>query len=225
MPVNVTFLGHAGFVIDDGNHAIAIDPFLTGNPVAVQSADQIKVQTIALTHAHADHLGDTAAIAKANGATVIAAFEICEYLAGQGVEKLEPANPGGRVDTDFGYVALTPAFHSNSFEGKYMGQPAGLIINLGGKTFYHTGDTALFSDMRLIGEIYQPDVAMICAGDRFTMGPDLAARAAELIGAPVAIPIHFGTWPLLRDETAVRQQFTPPDIDVRFIPPGDTWTT
>ncbi len=121
----MTFLGHAGFLLDDGSHVVAIDPFLTGNPVAKHKPEDIRCKHIVLTHGHADHMGDTAAIAKSNDATVYAVFEIANYLAGQGVKKVEPANPGGRVHADFGWVAFTPAFHSSSFEGQYMGRKGG----------------------------------------------------------------------------------------------------
>ena len=151
-----------------------------------------RIDHIVLTHGHADHMGDTVAIAKANKATVYCAFEIYEYLTEQGVQA-SPGNPGGKIDTDFGFVAFTQAFHSSSFEGRYMGMPCGIVANIGGTTIYHCGDTALFGDMKLIGEIYKPDIACIPVGDRFTMGPELGAKAAELIQPKVAIPIHYKT--------------------------------
>ena len=219
MPITLTFLGHSGFLLSDGTHTIAVDPFLTGNPVAKHTPDQIKCQTIALSHGHADHMGDTVAIAKANGAKVIAAFEIAEYCGGEGCQT-EPANPGGKVITDFGWVALTQAFHSSSYEGKYMGMPCGVVVRMGDFTFYHTGDTCLFGDMWLLGELYKPDVAAICAGDRFTMGPELAAKAAELIRPKVAIPMHYGTWPILTQDMSA---FQPEGIEVRIMQPGEEW--
>lgn len=221
MTMHIEFLGHAGFLLSDGTHAVAVDPFLTGNPAAVRSADSVECGTIALTHGHADHVGDTLAIAKANGAQIVAAFEICEHFGGLGIENVNPGNPGGRVETDFGWIAFTQAFHSSSYEGKYMGMPCGLVIHLGGVTMYHCGDTGLFSDMKLIGELYRPKVACIPIGDRFTMGPTLAARAAGLIGAPHAIPIHYGTWPPIEQDPA---RFDPPGVDVRIMRAGDTWS-
>ncbi len=221
MTVDITFLGHSGFVIDAGMHRLAIDPFLTGNPVATLEPDDIRVDSIALTHGHADHLGDTPAIAKACDATVYAAFEICEYLSSQGVGKVEPGNPGGKIATPFGYVAFTQAIHSSSYEGRYMGMPCGVVAHFAeaGVTVYHCGDTALFSDMKLIGEIYKPDVAMIPVGDRFTMGPELGSKAAELIGAPVVIPIHYKTWPVLAQDISA---FAPKGIEVRAMIPCQT---
>ncbi len=220
MAIELTFLGHAGFLLESGNTAVAIDPFLTGNPVAKHKPAEIRCQHIVLTHGHADHLGDTVAIAKSNDATVYAAFEICDYVGKQGVARTEPANPGGKVATDFGFVAFTQAFHSSSYEGQYMGMPCGVVVSLGGVTLYHCGDTALFGDMKLIGEIYKPDIACIPVGDRFTMGPELGARAAELIRPKVAIPIHSGTWPLLTGDISA---FQPAGVEVRILEPGERW--
>lgn len=218
--MKITFLGHAGFVLESGDEAVAIDPFLTGNPVATCGPDAIRCGTIVLTHGHADHMGDTIAIAKANDAMVIAAFEICEYVGSKGVANVNPGNPGGRIETGFGSVALTQAIHSSSFEGGYMGMPCGAVVEMGGQRFYHCGDTALFSDMKLIGEIYRPDVAAIPIGDRFTMGPELGTRAAEMIAPRVAIPIHYKTWPLLAQSA---EGFAPSGVEVREMAPGETW--
>ncbi len=219
MGIKLTFLGHAGFVLDDGNHAVAIDPFLTGNPVATHKADQIRCQSIVLTHGHADHFGDTVTIAKSNDATVYAAFEITQYLEEQGC-KADPGNPGGKIVTDFGWVAFTQAFHSSSYEGRYMGMPCGVVVHIGGVTVYHCGDTALFTDMKLLGEIYRPDIALIPIGDRFTMGPELGSRAAEFIAPKVAVPIHYGTWPLLAPDAT---GFAPAGVQVKILEPGESW--
>jgi L-ascorbate metabolism protein UlaG (beta-lactamase superfamily) len=219
MGITLTFLGHAGFLVGDGTHTVAIDPFLTGNPVATMKPEDVQCQFIVLTHGHADHFGDTVAIAKANGATVVAAFEIVEYLGEQGVQG-DPGNPGGKITTDFGWVAFTQAYHSSSYEGRYMGMPCGAVVHVGGVTVYHCGDTALFGDMKLIGELYQPDVALVPIGDRFTMGPELATRAAEWINPKVAVPIHYATWPLLVGDAS---GFTPKGVDVKILEPGESW--
>jgi L-ascorbate metabolism protein UlaG (beta-lactamase superfamily) len=220
MPITMTFLGHSGFLIEGGGHSVAIDPFLTGNPVAKHKPEQIKCGHVVLTHGHADHVGDTVAIAKANGATLYAAYEICEYLGNKGVSKCEPGNPGGKIAAPFGWVAFTQAFHSSSYEGQYMGMPCGVVVNIGGVTVYHCGDTALFSDMKLLGEIYRPDIACIPVGDRFTMGPELGARAAELIRPKVAVPIHYKTWPLLAQDVS---GFRPSGVEVKELEPGESW--
>jgi len=220
MAVSITFLGHAGFVFDDGTHAIAIDPFLTGNPVAKHEPADIHCQYIAITHGHPDHLGDTVAIAKTNNATVIATFEITQFVGEQGITQVEPSNIGGKIKTDFGWVALTAAFHSSSCNGRYMGMPCGLVVHMGGTTIYHCGDTGLFSDMKLIGEIYRPDIACIPIGDRFTMDAEMATRAAEMINPKVAIPMHYATWDLLAPNTSA---FKPTDIEVKILKPSQNW--
>lgn len=220
MPADITFLGHSGFLFSDGEHTLAVDPFLTGNPKAVHTPGEIRCTHIALTHGHADHFGDTIELAKANNAPVFAAFEITEYLGEQGVTNVEPGNPGGKISAPFGFVAFTQAFHSSSYEGRYMGMPCGLVVNIGGVTIYHCGDTALFSDMKLIGELYKPDVACIPIGDRFTMGPEEATLAAEMIGAKVAIPIHYNTWPPIEQDPA---SLSPRGVEVKVLEAGETW--
>lgn len=220
MGLSITFLGQSGFSLSDGTSRLLIDPFLTGNPVAVTDPGTIECTHIALTHGHGDHMGDTVPIAKRTGATVIAANEIALYLGEQGLKKLEPGNPGGTIRTEFGSVTFTHAFHSSSYEGRYMGMPCGLVIEMGGVTFYHAGDTGIFSDMKLIGEIYRPLVAALPIGDRFTMGPKLALRAAEMIGPKYAIPIHYNTFPLLVQSA---DGFTPSGVEVHLMDPGDSW--
>ena len=219
MGISITFLGHAGFLLSDGTHTVAIDPFLTDNPVATMKPDEVEVQSIVLTHGHADHLGDTVAIAKANDATVFGAFEIVEYMGEQEI-KGEPGNPGGKITADFGWVAFTQAFHSSSYNGRYMGMPCGAVVHMGGVTVYHLGDTGIFGDMKLLGEIYQPDIALVPTGDRFTMGPELATRAVEMIKPKVAIPMHYGTWPLLLPDAS---GFEPKGVEVKEMEPGETW--
>lgn len=219
MAVTIEFLGHSGFLISAGQHVLAIDPFLEGNPVAVKKPLNVACTAVALTHGHADHMGDSIMIAEASGATVYAAYEICEYIQSQGHEKCEAGNPGGKIETPFGWIAFTQAFHSSSFEGRYMGMPCGIVAHIGGVTLYHLGDTALFSDLKLLGEIYKPDVAMIPVGDRFTMGPELGKIAAEMIRPKLAIPIHYGTWPMLVSDISA---FKPEGVEVRAMKPGET---
>jgi len=222
MSLSMTFLGHSGFLFEAGEHALAVDPFLTGNPVAKHAPGDVECNYIALTHGHGDHLGDTVEIASANKAQVICAFEIMEYLTSEGLHDVNPGNPGGKIETDFGWVAFTQAFHSSSLQGRYLGLPCGLVIHMGGTTVYHCGDTCLFGDMKLIGELYRPDIACIPVGDRFTMGPEHGKLAAELIKPRVAIPIHYMTFPdlLVSDISA----FEPDGVEVKVLAPGEQWT-
>ena len=221
MSLNVTWLGHSGFLLSDGTTTIVVDPFLTGNPKAPMKSADVRCTHVALTHGHEDHFGDTMEIAKANAAPVVAAFEITSFVQEQGHELVEPGNPGGQIDLGHGnWIAFTQAFHSSSYQGRYMGMPCGLVIHLGGKTVYHCGDTGLFSDMALIGDLYSPDVALIPVGDRFTMGPRLASKAADLIGAPVSVPIHYDTWPPIAVDLA---DFVPTSSAVHVLTPGEAW--
>ena len=217
MSVKLTFLGHAGFLISYNNCSVAIDPFLTENPLAKCKASDISCDYVLLTHGHFDHIADAESIAKRCKSKIIAPYELSEYFQEKGIET-EGCNPGGKIGTNFGWVAFTQAFHSSSHEGRYLGVACGIIINIGGKTIYHAGDTGVFSDMKLIGQIYHPDVSLLPVGDRFTMGPELASLAAELVGAPIAIPIHHSTWPPIEVDLS---KFSPEDVDVKVIDPGE----
>ena len=220
MTCTLTYLGHSGFHISDDHVSVAVDPFLTGNPSAKIGPAEVTCSHIALTHGHEDHVGDTLEIAKSNDAVVIASFELATYFSGQGIERTEPGNHGGRIDIGHGsWIAFTQAIHSSSYEGQYMGMPAGLILHVGDRTIYHCGDTDIFSDMKLIGEMYKPDPALIPIGDRFTMGPELASRAADLIGAPRVVPIHYNTWPPIEVDVT---KFRPASASVDIMAAGDS---
>ncbi len=216
--MKIRFLGHSAFLLSSNDISVLIDPFLTGNPRATITADDLNPDVIALTHGHADHIGDTVSIAKRTGASVVASFEICNYLSGQGLSKLERGNPGGTISVGMAQISFTHAFHSSSFEGRYMGMPCGLVVRLNGTTFYHLGDTGLFGDLKLYGELYEPDVAAIPIGGRFTMDAALGTRAAQLVGAPVVIPMHYGTFPPLAQST---EGFEPQGLRVAALEPGE----
>lgn len=201
--MKLTFHGHSCFVVEDGNHRVIIDPFLTGNPTADMGPDDVKVDAILLTHGHGDHVGDTEVIAKANNALIVAPNEIAVYFAKKGHE-VAPLAHGGKRTFPFGTVKLTIAFHGSGLDvGEETingGNPGGLVVTMGGKTFYHAGDTALFSDMKLIGQLHKPDVAAFPIGDNFTMGPEEAILAAEFVGAGLTIPMHYSTFDLIKQD-------------------------
>ena len=197
--MKITFLGQSGFHIETEGHSVLIDPFLTGNELAVNSPDEFSPSHIVLTHAHPDHYGDTEDIAKRSGATVVASFEVVNYLGEKDIQG-HPMNVGGSFDFPFGKVTYTPAWHSNSLpDGTYAGMPSGLILEIGGKRIYHAGDTALFSDMKLItrGGI---DLAMLPIGDNFTMGPADALEAVKLIEPKEVIPVHYNTFEVIQQD-------------------------
>ncbi len=202
--MKMTWLGHSAFRIETANKVLLIDPFITGNSRFQGSPESATENCthIILSHGHDDHVGDTVAIAKRTGATLIANFEICEYLNGKGVENIDPANPGGTVMQDGFDVTLTKAFHSSStmVDGVpvYLGNPCGIILRSDGKTVYHMGDTEIFGDMAIIQEVFEPDVGLVPIGDRFTMGAKQAAMACKrYFKFKTIVPMHYGTFPII----------------------------
>jgi L-ascorbate metabolism protein UlaG (beta-lactamase superfamily) len=194
--VKITYHGHSAFEVSAGSHNIAIDPFITYNKHAKIKPEDIKADFIILTHAHDDHFGDVMDIAQKNNAMVIAAHELAEYLITKNV-KAHGLGIGGKNTFPFGTVKLTIAHHSSSYGGAYMGDPAGVILTIEGKTIYHAGDTGLFLDMKLIGEMNPIDIAFLPIGDNYTMGIDDAVKAVEFLNCKNVVPIHFSTWPVI----------------------------
>jgi L-ascorbate metabolism protein UlaG (beta-lactamase superfamily) len=193
--VDIHFLGHACFELTDGDTRVLIDPFLTGNPKAAVEASEVEPTHIFLTHGHADHWGDVVDIAKRTGAQCVAIVELADELGGHGIENVADPNLGGTVEFEGGWVRLVPAWHTSTTPGGTVNTPAGLVINLGGRTIYHLGDTALFSDLRLVGERDELDAALVCIGGHYTMDRHDAVQACELIGARTVVPCHYGTFP------------------------------
>ncbi|TLS50220.1 metal-dependent hydrolase [Paenibacillus antri] len=203
--MRITFLGHACFLVEADGKRVAIDPFLTGNPTAPIKPEELNVDGIVLTHGHGDHTSDAVAVAKANGCPIVAVVELASLLARKGAETVG-MNTGGTYEWNGIRVKMTQAFHSSSYEDEdglhYAGQPVGVLLTMGGKTLYHTGDTALFSDLKLIGERHRIDVTALPIGGHFTMDPVDALDAATWIGAKHVIPMHYDTFPPIRQDGA-----------------------
>jgi len=195
--ITFTYHSHSAMSLDVAGTHLLIDPFFSGNPLAKIGADKVAADYILLTHGHGDHVGDTMAIAKRTGATVIANFEIGIWIGNQGHDKVHSQHIGGGWNHPFGRVKMTPALHGSMLpDGSNGGMPGGFLLTLGDKTVYIAGDTALFSDMALIGRA-GIDLAVLPIGDNYTMGPDDALEAVKLLRPKVVVPCHFNTWPLI----------------------------
>ena len=192
--MELRYLGHAACSLSDAGATVLVDPFLTGNPRAAVSADALDATTILLTHGHGDHLGDTVAIAKRTGATVVAIVELANEIGAEGVDVRDP-NLGGTVAFDWGSVKLVPAWHTAVSPSGTAHTPAGLLIEFGGTTVYHLGDTCLFSDLQLVGRGREIDVALVPIGGHYTMDRHDAVEAVRLVGAKTVVPVHYDTFP------------------------------
>jgi L-ascorbate metabolism protein UlaG (beta-lactamase superfamily) len=224
--MDIRFLGHACIELSDGDTRVLVDPFLTGNPVAAASADDLEPTAILLTHGHSDHIGDTVAIAKRTGAPVWAMVEIATEIGEEGVEAVG-FNLGGTVSADWGSAKLVPAWHSSTTPKGTVNTPAGLVIELGGKRIYHLGDTCLFSDLQLVRRLSgKIDVALVPIGGHYTMDRFEAVIAAEFVGADVVIPVHYNTFPLVEtDAQAYKSDVQNAGFaQVVVLEPGETYT-
>jgi len=226
----ITWLGHATFLLrTPGGKRILIDPWLTNNPSCPDSLKKPgNVDLILVSHGHFDHMDDLVTVARESGAPVVGIFELCDWLGRKGIQQTSPMNKGGSQDILGLRVTMTDARHSSGFVDNgqmvYMGEPAGYVIRLeDGRVLYYSGDTCLFGDMKLIGELYKPEIAFLPIGDRFTMDPVQAAKACEFLGVRQVVPMHWGTFPLLTGTpAALKLLVEPKGVQVLELKPGET---
>ena len=224
--VTVTYHGHACFHLSDGKHSLLFDPFLSGNPLATARVEDFRtLSAILVSHGHADHLGDAVGLSKRTKAPIIAPFELAAFCERRGAF-VHPMHIGGSFAFEFGRVKLTIAHHGSAFVDKtaeYTGNPCGFLVHLGGLIFYHAGDTGLFYDMKLIGEMDDIDVALLPIGDNFTMGPRDAAKAVEFLQPRYVVPMHFATFDVLeQDASRFLEAVESLDVEPVVMAPGES---
>jgi L-ascorbate metabolism protein UlaG (beta-lactamase superfamily) len=230
MALSITWLGHATFVLQSpAGKKIILDPWVVGNPSSPEAAKKLgNLDLMLITHGHGDHTGDAVSIARSSGAHVIAPYEVSVWLAGKGLQNVTGMNPGGTLKMMGLSITMVPAVHSSSVEENgqivYLGVAAGYVITFeDGLTVYYSGDTSIFGDMRLIGEMYKPQIAFLCIGDLYTMGPEQAAKASEMLGVKQIVPMHYGTFPALTGTPArLRELVSPRGVQVLELKPGET---
>lgn len=227
--LSITWFGHATFALTSpGGKHIVFDPWLEGNPKAPAGAKIDKADVICVTHGHSDHTTDVVPIARATGGMVVAVFELANYFQGKGLKNVTGMGIGGTIEVKGLKISMTPAIHSSSAteDGRtiYLGEPTGFVIRLeDGRALYFAGDTALFGDMRLIRELYAPEIAFLPIGDHYTMGPEAAARACDMLGVRQVVPMHYGTFPILTGTPErLKKIVEPMGVDVLVLTPGET---
>ena len=219
---NLTYIGHSAFFIENSTCGILIDPFISQNPLAKFDMNNKKITDIIVTHGHGDHLGDAVPISKSTGAVISAIFELANWCAAHGANA-NPVQMGGLLNYNWGKLRFVPAFHSNSTpDGKYAGMPTGVILEINGKKIYHCGDTCLSSEMKVIGEVYKPDIMLVPIGSHFTMDIDDAVIAAEWTGAKTVIPMHYNTFPPIQtDPQMFKTKLKDKGIECIVLAPGE----
>jgi L-ascorbate metabolism protein UlaG (beta-lactamase superfamily) len=224
MASTLRWLGHGCWSLDTGDQTVVLDPFLNDSPTAPQKADSVKADFVLVSHGHFDHIADAASILNRTGATLVANYEICEWLGKQGVKNTQPMNLGGSIELPFGRVKLTLAHHSSVLpDGSSGGNPGGFLLTLADVKIYFACDTGLFYDMSLIGAA-GIDLAVLPIGDRFTMGPDDAIEAVKLIRPKRVVPSHYGTWPPIEQDPDAwaRRVKSETEAEPIIIKPGET---
>jgi L-ascorbate metabolism protein UlaG (beta-lactamase superfamily) len=230
MPLSFTWLGHSTFLfVSPGGRRMLLEPWVASNPACPPALKKIdRLDLILISHGHSDHAGDAAALARSTGAHVIANYEVCLWLEAKGIQNTAPMGHGGTQTVGGIAITMVNAVHGSSAVEDdrvvYLGQAAGYVIRFeDGLTIYFAGDTAIFGDMRLIGDLYRPAIAFLPIGDRFTMGPAAAALAAEMLGVRQVVPMHYGTFPFLTGTPAeLRRLLEPKDIQLIELQPGET---
>ena len=222
--MDIRFLGHATVELSEGDTRVLVDLFITGNPKAPVEASELNPTHIFLTHGHGDHWGDVVDIAKRTGAHCVGIVELARELEGAGIENVSDPNIGGTIEFDGGWVRLTPAWHTSTTPSGTVNVPSGLVINLGGKTVYHLGDTGLFTDLQLVKARDHIDVALIPIGGHYTMDRHDAVIAADWVGADTVVPIHYNTFPPVEaDDQAFKSEVeSKTSSKVAILQPGET---
>ncbi len=227
--LSITWLGHSTFLlVSPGGKRILFDPWVTGNPASPPAAKSLgTLDLILLSHGHQDHTMDAVAIGRSSGARTIAPFELAEWLQTKGLQNVTSMNPGGTLEALGLSITMVPAQHSSSVvdDGQvvYLGVATGYVVTFeNGLTIYFAGDTSIFGDMRLIGEMYKPQIAFLPIGDLYTMGPMQAAKAADLLGVKQVVPMHYGTFPALTGTPAALREKLAPGVQVLELKPGQT---
>ncbi|AKB79526.1 hypothetical protein MSHOH_3043 [Methanosarcina horonobensis HB-1 = JCM 15518] len=217
--LKITWLGHAAFLFE-AEKKLLIDPFITGNPKAPCTPEELNPDIIAVTHGHRDHLGDTIEIGTRAGCRIISIHEVVNYIKSKGVFA-EGMNKGGTMEVEGVALTMTHALHSSSIDASCFsfdgGSPAGFVIDIGGHSIYHAGDTGVFGDMQLIGELYEPEIALLPIGGRFTMGIKEAVKAVELIEPQIVVPMHYNTFDVIRQDPEEFRKAVESKVDTKVV--------